>query len=289
MTTFADYQIFNLALAKLGETSHRISSITNDSSQWGLLASLIYPITRDEELRSYKWQFATKRKQITQATTTASAIWTASSSTMQVGTTANMLPGWLVTTQLLIGGGTVSYPPGIQTNTYIQAIVDGTHITMSLPATASGAGSLVFQVNNLTGYWYSYIAPDDILRGGDIYAVFPNYTFVWPYKVQNIVEFGFIYEAGYIYTNLDPSNGNPIIQYLHDPGVANYPSDFVEALALSLAIKLFPDPGIRKDGSVNLQVLEAQYDKAITRAQGNNNIEKSEDELGNPWWTERGR
>jgi hypothetical protein len=156
---------------------------------------------------------------------------------------------------------------------------------MTSAATAGGQGVLVFQVNNLTGYWFAYTAPSN-LRGIDIYAVFPNYTFVWPYKIQNIVEFSFMYEAGYIYTNLDPGSGNPIFEFLTDPGPANYPADFIEALSCRVAMKLCR-PATKDEAVMN--ALQNEYAGVLTRAQGNNQSEAQNDELGPGWWGERQR
>jgi hypothetical protein len=278
---WTDVQIGNLSLLKLGEEVARVTSVTGgDTSKYGNILSQIYELTREEELRSFKWLFAIKRQQVVQAQVTTSAIWTANSSIMQVGTTTGMIVGWLVSSVLIQGGGQVSFPVGIPTGTTISGIIDATHIQMSSTATGSGQGTLVFQVNNLTGYWFAYVVPPN-LRGIDIYAVFPNYTFVWPFKIQNIVEFGFINEAGYIYTNLDPGNGNPIFSMVVDPGAALYPADFVEALSCRLAMKMWTSSAKR-----TLQDLGAEYQGILTRAQGNNQGENTNDEMGSVWWTE---
>jgi hypothetical protein len=283
--SWTDLQIANLALLKLGEQVVRVTSITSDTSKYGQMVAQIYELTRQEEIRSFKWQFAIKRQQVNQAQVTTTALWTAGSTTMTVGTTVGMIAGWLVTSILIQGGGQISVPPGIPSGTTIQSITDGTHIVMSAPATGGGQGTLVFQVNNLTGYWFAYTAPAN-LRGVDIYAVFPNYTFVWPFKIQNIVEFGFIYEAGYIYTNLDPGNGNPIFQMVVDPGVAQYPSDFVEALSCRLAMKMCRPA--TKDEAV-LVALGNEYSGILERARGNNQSEAMNDEMGSSWWGDRQR
>jgi hypothetical protein len=278
---WTDVQIGNLSLLKLGEEVARVTSVTGgDTSKYGNILSQIYELTREEELRSFKWLFAIKRQQVVQAQVTTSAIWTANSSIMQVGTTTGMIVGWLVSSVLIQGGGQVSFPVGIPTGTTISGIIDATHIQMSSTAKGSGQGTLVFQVNNLTGYWFAYVVPPN-LRGIDIYAVFPNYTFVWPFKIQNIVEFGFINEAGYIYTNLDPGNGNPIFSMVVDPGAALYPADFVEALSCRLAMKMWTSSAKR-----TLQDLGAEYQGILTRAQGNNQGENTNDEMGSVWWTE---
>lgn len=276
---WTDLQIGNLALLKLGEQVVRVTSVTGgDTTKYGVALAQIYELTRQEELRSYKWQFAIQRIQVNQAQVTTPAVWTAGSNVMQVGTSAGMITGWLVSTILIQGGGQVSFPAGVPFGTTIAAIIDGTHIQMSSAATSGGSGTLVFQVNNLTGYWFAYTAPAN-LRGINIYAVFPNYTFVWPFKIQNIVEFGFIYEAGYIYTNLDPGNGNPIFGMVVDPGATRYPADFVEALSVRLAMKLWSS-----SAKVTKEQLDAEYASIITRAQGNNQSESQNDELGSDWW-----
>ena len=271
-----DVQIQNLALIKLGE---EVATVSNSTKYANLMAA-VYELTRQEELRSYAWQFAKRRVQVVQAQVTTNAVWTAGSNIMQVGTTVGMIAGWLVTTILIQGGGQVSFPPGIPTGTTIASIIDGTHIQMSNAATGSGSGVLVFQVNNLTGYWFAYVVPAN-LRGIDIYAVFPNYTFVWPFKIQNIVEFGFINEAGYIYTNLDPGNGNPIFLMIVDPGPSNYPPDFIEMLSCRLAMKLWTSSAKR-----TIADLQAEYNMVLTRAQGNNQEEGTNDEMGQTWWIE---
>jgi len=280
---WTDVQIANLALLKLGEQVARVTSVNGTGTgptKWEQMIGQVYELTRQEEIRSFKWQFAMKRQQVIQAQVTTPAIWTAGSGIMQVGTTVGMIAGWLVSSVLIQGGGQVSFPVGIPSGTTIQSIIDGTHIQMSAVATASGTGTLVFQVNNLTGYWFAYVVPPN-LRGVDIYAVFPNYTFVWPFKIQNIVEFGFINEAGYIYTNLDPGNGNPIFLMVVDPGAALYPADFVEALSCRIAMKLWTSSAKR-----TLEDLNAEYAGCLARAQGNNQAEATNDEMGSPWWSE---
>jgi len=278
---FTDVQIANLALIKLGEEVVKVTSVTGaDTSKYGTLMAALYELTRQEELRSYKWAFAFKRQQVTQAQVTTSATWTSGSNVMNVGSTAGMIAGWLVSSVIIQGGGQVSFPPGIPSGTTIQSITNATQIVMSNAATSGGQGTLVFQVNNLTGYWFAYTAPFN-LRGIDIYAVFPNYTFVWPWKIQNIVEFGFIYEAGYIYTNLDPGNGNPIMAMITDPGPANYPSDFIELLSCRLAMKMWTSSAKR-----TLNDLTAEYERVLIRAEGNNQGEASNEEMGSPWWVE---
>ena len=274
--SLTDTQIQNLALIKLGEEVATVPA----SLKYANLMSAIYELTRQEELRSYMWQFAKRRVQVVQAQVTTNAIWTAGSTTMQVGTTTGMIAGWLVSSILIQGGGQVSFPPGIPTGTTILSITDATHIVMSNAATSNGSGVLVFQVNNLTGYWFAYVVPPNLL-GIDIYAVFPNYTFVWPFKIQNIVEFGFINEAGYIFTNLDPGNGNPIFLMIVDPGPANYPPDFIEMLSCRLAMKLWTSSARR-----TMQDLTAEYGAVLLRAQGNNQEEATNAEMGSPWWTE---
>ena len=282
-----DVQIFNLALKKLGEEVVTVSSVTGgDTSKYGKLAYPLYELTRQEELRSYHWQFAIQRVQLTQAQVTTTATWTATSNVLNVGTTVGMLPGWLVTTSLIQGGGQISFPLGIPAGTAIQSITNGTQLVMTNAATLNGSGTLVFQVNNLTGYWFAYVVPYN-LRGFNVYAVFPNYTFVWPFKIQNIVEFGFINEAGYIYTNLDPGNGNPVFGMIVDPGPASYPADFIEALSCRVAMKLCR-PATKDEGV--MQALTAEYAGILTRAQGNNQQEGTNDELGSTWWgSNRGR
>lgn len=279
-----DTQIANLALAKLGEQVVRVTAVDGtDTSKYGKLLAQLYELTRQEEIRSFKWQFAVQRVNVVQAQVTTLATWTAGSNIMTVGTTTGMIAGWLVTTLLIQGGGAISFPAGIPQGTTILSITDATHLVMSAAATGSGQGTLVFQVNNLTGYWYAYVVPPN-LRGIDIYAVFPNYTFVWPYKVQNIVEFGFLKEGNYIYTNLDPGNGNPIMSMLVDPGPSQYPSDFIEALSCRLAMKLCRPA--TKDEAI-MTALSTEYAGIITRAQGNNQAEGTNDEMGPGWWTER--
>ena len=271
-----DVQIQNLALIKLGEEVATVQT----STKYANLMAAFYELTRQEEIRSYNWIFAKRRVQVQQAQVTTNAVWMAASSTMQVGTTVGMIAGWLVSSILIQGGGQVSFPPGIPSGTTILSITDGTHIVMSNAATAGGSGQLVFQVNNLTGYWFAYVVPYN-LRGIDIYAVFPNYTFVWPFKIQNIVEFGFINEAGYIYTNLDPGNGNPIMLMLVDPGPANYPPDFIEMLSCRLAMKMWTSSAKR-----SMKDLTEEYGAMVIRAQGNDNEEATNDELGPGWWVD---
>lgn len=217
----SDVQIFNLALMKLGESTYQVTAVDGtDMSKFGRLAWPLYYMTRTEELRSYNWTAIKKRATLVQAQVSVSSTWTGSSATMVVSSTAGIQPGWLVSQFIMQGGGSVTTPAGIPSGTTVLSITDGTHLVMSNAATANGSGTLVYQVNNLTGYWYAYIAPTDCLRAQSIYSVFADYTYIWPYKVQNIQQFSYIYENGYIYTNLDPANANPTIEYVADISTA---------------------------------------------------------------------
>jgi hypothetical protein len=216
MLQLSDVQVFNLALLKLGETAYPVTAVDgSDTSRYGRIAWPLYYMTRAEELRSYNWIGIKKRANLVQAQVTASSTWTSGSATIAVAT-AGIQPGWLVSNAIMQGGGAVSVPAGIPAGATVLSITDSGHLVMSANATANGSGPIVYQVNNLTGYWYVYIAPSDCLRAQSIYSVFADYTYIWPYKIQNIQNFSYIYEAGYIYTNMDPANANPTIEYVAD-------------------------------------------------------------------------
>ena len=353
----SDVQIFNRALQVLGETGYPVTAVDGtDTSKFGKMAWPLYYMTRTEELRSYKWISVKKRAVLVQAQVTASSTWTSGSAIIAV-TTAGIQPGWLVANMLMQGGGSITTPPGIPAGAYVLSITDSAHLVMSANATANGSGDIIYQVNNLTGYWYAYIAPTDMLRRESIYSVFPDYTYLWPYKIQNIQNFDATYENGYIYTNMDPNNNNPTVEYVADISTAqqycsgtlagsihvttvtgltitpamvgwyvigtgvpvgttisayvsssafdlskaatvsatealtlappnNLPADFAEAVALRIAVKLCM--AVTRNLQLQ-QMIDGQYVAVITRAQGNNQIEATSEQMGDLWWTDRGR
>lgn len=214
--TLADVEIFNQALLRLGQTTYFVSAVDgSDTTKFGKLAYPLYFMTRNEELRSGSWKVAVKRAQLSPANSTQTCTWGSGTNVMTVADSTKITVGWLVTATIIQGGGTITTPTGIPANTTVLSITDATHIVLSANTTAAGtAQSVVFQVNNLTGYWYAYTAPNDILHARSIAAIFPNFVYLWPFKVQHALKFTYIYEAGYFYTDLDPNNGNPIIEYI---------------------------------------------------------------------------
>lgn len=357
----SDVQVFNQALLRLGETAYPVTAVDgSDTSKFGKMAYPLYYMTRDEELRSYRWQVAKKRAQLVQAQVVTNSTWVSGNQTVTVASSVGILPGWILANVQQQGGGSLALPPGIPAGTVVSGIVDSTHITISQAPTANGSGNIYYQVNNLTGYWYAYIAPSDMLRMDSVYAVFPNFTYLWPFKIQHTIQFSYILEAGYIYTDLDPGNGNPVVEYvcadnssiltgtanlagtIHVTGVAGItvtqamvgdpvvgigippgttiaayvsssafdlsvaasttltggtiyvvpqnvpqtPMDFAEALILRLASKMAM--AVTHDLNKKKDVF-TEYAGVVQRAQGNNNIERVNDEMGTPWWTDRGR
>ena len=218
--TLSDVQIFNQALIRLGKDANLVTAVDGtDTSKFGKLAYPLYYLTRDEELRSSNQLVSKKRVQLAQAQVTdTNASWTNTSTTMTVTTTVGIRPGWLIANVLQQGGGNITTPRGIPAGSTVLSITDGTHVVMSLPATATDSGLVIFQANNLTGFWYVYEVPSDILLASSVYSVFPSFAFIWPFKVPETVPFDYRYENGYIYTNLDPSFGNPVIEYIRETG-----------------------------------------------------------------------
>ena len=216
----SDVQIFNQALIRLGKDTGLVKAVDGtDTSKFGKLAYPLFYLTRDEELRSGNWLVAKKRVQLAQANVTdTAASWTSGNTSMTVTTSVGIRAGWLVANVLQQGGGNISVPQGIQPATTVDHIIDGTHVALSLAPTATDSGLVIFQAKNLTGYWYVYEIPDDLLLANSVYSVFPSFAFVWPFKVPETVPFDYRYENGYIYTNLDPSFGNPVIEYIQETG-----------------------------------------------------------------------
>lgn len=171
--------------------------------------------------------------------------------------------------------------------------ISGSTLTMSNLATQSGGGQVTFVVNNLTGYWYAYYAPSDMLELNNIYSVFPNFTYLWPFKIQHTLKFSYMYEAGYIYTDLDPTNGNPVVEYIVEltSSVANtgpnlFKMDFADALQYRIASAIAL--AVTGNESIQDKMLKL-YAATLARAQGNNAREKTNKNLGKTWWTDRGR
>lgn len=281
-----DIQIFNQALMRNGVTSPLVTAVDgSDTSKYGKLASPLYQLTRDEELRNGDWEQVIKRAQLVQAQVTQTACtWTSGSAIIAMTSNVGIKVGWVLGTGLILGNPPALPPAGIPAGSTVLSVnIDGIHVTISNNATANGSGQIVFQVDNESGYWYAYEEPGDEILLLDVYAVFPASILVWPFKVQNQVRYPFIHEAGYIYTNIDQSNGNPIAKYIYEPaaGTPPFASDFTEALIMRLAGKLsmpiHGDLNIKKD-------INQEYSAVQARASGNSKMEASEEDMGEDWW-----
>ena len=215
MRTLTDVEIFNQALIRLGQTASFVSAVDGtDTTKFGKVAYPLYFLTRDEELRSGSWQVAVKRAQLAQAMVSkASCSWTSGNASLTVPNVTGILPGWLVT-NMITPGGSPPVPPGIPSGTYVVSITDSTHVLMSNQATANGSGTLIFQVENKTGFWYAYACPTDLLAARSVTAVFPNFVYMWPFKAVHGIKWPYQMEGNYFYTDLDPTAGNPVIEYI---------------------------------------------------------------------------
>jgi hypothetical protein len=198
--------------------------------------------------------------------------------------------GWLVTSGLTPGNVIPSVVAGITTGTYITNIAAASPttltITLSNITTAGGtAVSLCFQAQNNVGYWYMYKVPADAIRGTDLYSILPSFVYLFPWKVVHQNAFPFRIEGQYIYTDLDPSNGNPYIAYLAEvTDYTLYDQLFTDALTLRLASKMC----LLVTGGEKLKAeVEQEYGILVTRAQIYNLMEMDNSIEQNSWWTDR--
>ena len=134
---------------------------------------------------------------------------------MTVTDSSLLTVGWVLGSALIMGNPPATPPSGIPAGTTISAIVNSTTITLSNTATASGSGTVYFQVDNETGYWYAYKVPSDLIFLADVYAVAPATQYLWPFNIRHLLRYTYDYEAGYIYSDIDNSNGNPIAEYIY--------------------------------------------------------------------------
>ena len=198
--------------------------------------------------------------------------------------------GWMVTSALTPGNVIPSYPTGLQSGTIITAIsVSGSTVTLALnlPTTQAGSSvSICLQAQNLIGYWYMYQKPADALRDDYIYVLLPDFVYIWPFSVIHQDFFPSKTEGQYIYTDLDPNNGNPYVGYLAEiTDTTLFDPLFTDAFIMRLASKMvFFSTG----GDKLKQQFEQEYAILISRAQGYNLIEKDSDIDGNVWWVDRG-
>ena len=208
------------------------------------------------------------------------------------GTTFYLTPlrvGWMVTSALAPGNTLPTYPAGIPTGTIITAIaVSGSTVTLTLnlPTTASGSSvSICLQAQNNVGYWYMYQKPADALRDDYIYVLLPDFVYIWPFSVIHQDFFPSQVEGQYIYTDLDPNNGNPYCAYLAeitDPSLLD--QLFVEALVAKLVCKIcFYGTG----GDKLYAECDMIYRQKIDEAKALNLLEMESDIEGNVWWTSR--
>jgi hypothetical protein len=199
--------------------------------------------------------------------------------------------GWLVTSALAPGNILPTYPTGIPTGTFISAItVSGSTVTLTLSQTTTALGtsvSVCLQAQNYLGYWYMYQKPADSIRDDYIYVLLPDFVYIWPFSVVHQDFFPSKTEGQYIYTDLDPNNGNPYVAYLAEvTDTTLFDHLFVDALIMRLASKmaLYATGGDKLKGE-----LEQEYMALVSRAQTYNLMEMDSDIEGNVWWTSRAR
>ena len=197
--------------------------------------------------------------------------------------------GWLVTSALAPGNTLPSYPAGISSGTFITNIaVAGSTVTLtlSLATTANGSSvSICLQAQNNVGYWYMYNKPADALRDDYVYVLLPDFVYLWPFSVIHQDFFPSQVEGQYIYTDLDPNNGNPYCAYIAElTDTTLFDQLFVEAFVLKLAYKLCPYATGGDKLTAEMMLL---YQQAITQAKAFNLVEKDSDIEGNVWWTSR--
>ena len=200
-----------------------------------------------------------------------------------------MRVGWMVTSSLVPGNVLPSYPTGIAQGTVITAITAaGSTVTLSLSMTTTGAGSsqsIAFQAQNQVGYWYMYNEPADSVRDLDVYVILPTFVYLWPWKVVHQNSFPSRHEGQYIYTDLDPNNGNPYAAYIAEiTDYSLYDQLFVDMFTMRLASKIC----FYVNGGDKLKAqFEQEYMNLATRAQIYNLEEMDMQETGNTWWTDR--
>ena len=207
--------------------------------------------------------------------------------------TLSLIPlrvGWLVTSALTPGNTQPSYVAGIPTGTYITNIeaANSTTVTVTLSTATTGAGSgvaMCFQAQNNVGYWYMYNEPADAIRDTDVYVILPSFVYLWPWKVVHQDSFPSRHEGQYIYTDLDPNNGNPYVAYISEvTDYTLYDQLFADALTMRLASKLCM---YVTGGEQFKMLIDQEYQNLITRAQIYNLAEMDMDMEGNTWWTDR--
>ena|SRR5208282_817721 len=210
------------------------------------------------------------------------------------GTTFYLVPlrvGWMVTSALAPGTTTPTYPAGIATGTVVTAIsVAGSTVTLTLnlPTTANGSSvSICIQAQNNVGYWYMYNKPADALRDDYVYVLLPEFIYLWPFSVVHQDFFPSRVEGQYIYTDLDPNNGNPYCAYLAEvTDTTLFDQLFVEALVVKLVCKIcFYGTG----GDKLYAEFDAVYHQKMDEAKTMNLLEMESDIDGNVWWTDRER
>jgi len=278
-----DVQIFNQALNRLGVTTGLVTAVDGtDTSKYGKLAYPLYQLTRDEELRQNDWSSVRKRVQLVEAQVTdTTASWTGD--VVTVADSSKIKVGWFVGKTLIRGVPPVTPPTGIPSGTTVLSITDATHIQMSVAATAAGSGTIVFQVDNETGFLFAYEIPADSLRLSDIYAIYPALQYLSTFENRSVASAPYRFESGYVFTDIAPLNGSPVAEYIYEPtaGTPPFASDFAESLILRIAEKLCM--------SVNREIalknnINAEYMRVFNRAFGNANMEEENDAVGEPWW-----
>ena len=280
-----DLQIVTEALKRLGVTTGYPTAVDgSDTSKYGKLVYPTYQLTRDEEVRQERWASVKKRVQLTPAYVyLTGCTWTSGSTTMTVSSTTGIQVGWVVSNALIMGNPPATAPDGIPAGTTVSSITNNTQLVMSAAATTNGSGDVYFQVDNETGYWFAYEVPDDLIFLCDVFAISPATQYIWPFQVRHLLRYTYDYEAGYIYSDIDNSQGNPIAEYVYEPaaGTPNFTADFCEALIMRLAGKFAlyvnQDLNVKKD-------VNAEYVLVQNRARGRNMTEKKSPHHGENWW-----
>ena len=153
------------------------------------------------------------------------------------------------------------------------------------PLTLNSSGT------NITGYWYAYNIPDDVLFTCFLYSILPQWVFTYPRKYLHIVRTPYINEDLY-YTDLDPTNGNPYVKYIREIPLGYSWAEplFVDALVMRLASKLLPPATANLANNGIATAYLQEYQALIDRARGRNALD-IEDDLpaeGQTWWSDRG-
>lgn len=145
---------------------------------------------------------------------------------------------------------------------------------------------------NITGFWFAYNIPTDCAFTLFLYAILPQWVFLYPRKYLHIIQTPYINEDLY-YTDLDPTNGNPYVKYIKEMplGTGWTDANFVDAMVMRLASKMLPKATANLN-TVGISALYAnEYAALIERAKGRNALDKEDDlpDSGQTYWSDRGQ